>query len=92
MTRYERLKEKQRAALIVVLTFGLVNVPFLKVWRNSLFEGTSFEKNNKFLFDLLSFTVVTLLIAIPSFVLYFIVLIVVTIQLANCPDEKNFHS
>ena len=44
MTRYERLKEKQRAALIVVLTFGLVNVPFLKVWRNSLFEGTSFEK------------------------------------------------
>ena len=88
MTRYERLKEKQRAALIAVLTLGLVNVPFFQVWKNSLFEGTSFEKNNKFL---LSFTVVTILIAIPSFVFYLIMLIVVTIQLATIPNEKDLY-
>ena len=83
MTRYERLKEKQKAALIVVLTLGLIKVPFLTVWRNSLFEGTSFEQTNKFLFNLLSFTLVSLLIAIPAFFFYLIVLIVVTIQLAT---------
>ncbi|MGP1362658.1 MAG: hypothetical protein ACTTKZ_03120 [Bacteroides sp.] len=83
MTRYERLKEKQKAALIVVLTLGLIKVPFLAVWRNSLFEGTSFEQTNKFLFNLLSFTLVSLLIAIPAFFFYLIVLIVVTIQLAT---------
>ena len=91
MTRYERLKEKQRAALIAVLTLGLVNVPFFQVWKNSLFEGTSFEKNNKSLFDLLSFVVVTILIAIPSFVFYLIMLIVVTIQLATISNETDLY-
>ena len=36
MTRYEELKSKQRAALIVVLTLGLAAVPITLNWNSNI--------------------------------------------------------
>lgn len=85
MTRYEELKSKQKAAIIVVCTLGLAAVPVMLNWNNNIFEGTSFDQGplHSF-FKVLSFLFLTALVAIPSFIIYLIVLIVTTIQLSNC--------
>lgn len=85
MTRYEELKTKQKAALIVVFTLGLAAVPFVLNWKSNIFEGTSFDQGPlSFFFRLLSFLLLTALVAIPAFIIYLISLIVTTIQLSNC--------
>ena len=85
MTRYEELKSKQKAAIIVVCTFGLAAVPVMLNWNSNIFEGTSFDQGPLHgFFKVLSFLFLTALVAIPSFIIYMIVLIVTTIQLSNC--------
>ena len=85
MTRYEELKSKQRAALIVVLTLGLAAVPLSLNWNSNIFEGTSFDQGPMSLFfKILSFLMLTALVAIPALVIYLIVLIVTSIQLIKC--------
>ncbi len=85
MTRYEELKSKQKAAIIVVCTFGLAAVPVMLNWNSNIFEGTSFDQGPLHgFFKVLSFLFFTALVAIPSFIIYLIVLIVTTIQLSNC--------
>lgn len=85
MTRYEELKSKQRAALIVVCTGGLAAVPIALNWRSNIFAGTSFDTGAfHFIFKVLSFLILTALCAIPAFIIYLIALIVTTIQLSNC--------
>lgn len=85
MTRYEELKTKQKAALIVVFTLGLAAVPFVLNWKSNIFEGTSFDQGPlSFFFRLLSFLLLTALVAIPAFIIYLISLVVTTIQLSNC--------
>lgn len=85
MTRYEELKAKQKAALIVVCTGGLAAVPIALNWRSNIFEGTSFGQGPmSFFFKVLSFLLLTAIVAIPSFIIYLVSLIVTTIQLSNC--------
>lgn len=85
MTRYEELKSKQKAAIIVVCTLGLAAVPVMLNWNSNIFEGTSFDQGPLHdFFKVLSFLLLTALVAIPSFIIYLIVLIVTTIQLSNC--------
>lgn len=84
MTRYEELKSKQKAALIVVCTLGLAAVPIMLNWDNNIFEGTSFDQGPLHgIFKVLSFVFLTALVAIPSFVIYLIALIVTSVQLSN---------
>lgn len=84
MTRYEELKSKQKAALIVVCTLGLAAVPFMLNWNSNIFEGTSFDEGPlRGIFKILSFLLLTALVAIPSFVIYLVSLIVTTVQLSN---------
>ena len=60
MTRYEELKSKQRAALIVVCTGGLAAVPIALNWRSNIFAGTSFDIGAfHFIFKVLSFLILT---------------------------------
>lgn len=84
MSHYEELKSKQRAALIVVLTLGLVAVPIALNWNSNIFEGTSFDQGAfHFVCKIVSFLFLIVLFAIPAFFIYMITLIVTTIQLSN---------
>lgn len=84
MTRYEELKSKQKAALIVVCTLGLAAVPFILSWKSNIFEGTSLDYGLlHILLKFFSWLILTAIVAIPSFCIYLISLIVTTIQLSN---------
>lgn len=84
MNQYEQLKARQTAALIVVLTCGIAAVPLLLNCKSNIFEGTSFDKGPLHLLcRVVSFLLLTALMAIPAFIIYLIVLIVTTIQLLN---------
>ena len=84
MTRYEELKSKQKAALIVVLTLGLAAVPITLNWNSNVFEGTSFDKGPlHILFKIISFIFLTALFAIPAFIIYFFALIITTAELSS---------
>lgn len=85
MTRYEELRSKQKAAILVVCTLGLAAVPVALNWNSNIFEGTSFNQGPLHLFfKILSFLLLTAIIAIPAFFIYLIVLIVTIVQLSNC--------
>lgn len=82
MTRYEELKSKQKAALIVVFTLGLAAVPIMLNWKSNIFAGTSFDQGPLHLFfKILSFIILTTLFAVPAFVIYLITLIITTIEI-----------
>ena len=84
MDQYEQLKARQTAALIVVLTFGIAAVPLVLNWKSNSFEGTSFDQGPlHILCRVVSFLLLTALMAIPAFFIYLIVFIVTTIQLFN---------
>lgn len=84
MTRYEELKAKQKAALIVVFTLGLAAVPIALNWNSNIFKGTTFDQGPMHIvFKILSFLFLTALFAIPAFFIYLITLIITTIQLFN---------
>ena len=83
MTRYEELKSKQKAALIVVFTLGLAAVPIALNWNSNIFEGTTIDQGPMHIAcKVTSFLLLTALCAIPAF-FYLIMLIVTSIQLAN---------
>lgn len=83
MTPTEHLKSKQRAALIVVLTLGLAAVPIVHNAQTNLFEGCSFDQGRMHIVcRLFSFLFLTALCAIPTFVVYLVILIVTTIKLS----------
>lgn len=84
MDRYEQLKSRQRAALIVVCTLGLAAVPIVLNWNSNIFAGTSFgEGPLSLFFRVLSFLLLTVIFAVPAFVIYLITLIVTTIELSQ---------
>ena len=84
MTRYEQLKQRQKAAIIVVCTLGLAAVPIVLNWNSNIFAGTSFAQGPLALFfKLLSFLLLTAVFAVPAFFAYLITLIVTTIELSN---------
>lgn len=84
MTRYEQLKQRQKAALIVVCTLGLAAVPIVLNWNSNIFAGTSFGQGPLALFfKVLSFLLLTAVFAIPAFIVYLITLIVTTVELSH---------
>lgn len=84
MDRYEQLKSRQRAALIVVCTLGLAAVPVVLNWNSNIFAGTTFgEGPLSLFFRVLSFLLLTVIFAVPAFVIYLITLIVTTVELSQ---------
>ena len=84
MNRYEELKTKQKAAVIVVCTLGLAAVPIALNWNSNIFAGTSFAQGSMSLvFKVLSFLLLTVLCAVPAFVIYLITLIITSIELSH---------
>lgn len=79
--------EKRKKAIIGVVTLGLAGVAivgFGKTWDSNLFQGTSFDKGEmSFFFKLLSFCFVSVLIAVPFFIVSLIKLIYYSIMLAG---------
>ena len=87
MTRYEELKSKQKAALIVVCTLGLAAVPIVLNWNSNIFAGTSFGQGPLALFfKVLSFLILTALFAVPAFFIYLITFIITSIELSHYND------
>ena len=84
MNRYEELKAKQKAALIVVLTLGLAAVPIKLNWNSNIFEGTTCDAGPlHIIFKIVSFLFLTAVFAIPAFVIYLFTLLITTIQISN---------
>lgn len=84
MDRYEQLKARQKAAIIVVCTLGLAAAPIALNWRSNIFEGISIDNGPvSFILKVLSFLVLTALFAIPAFIIYLISLIITTVELIN---------
>lgn len=79
-------KQKQKAALIGVLTLGLAGLSIIgadQIRKSNIFAGTSFDKDGiGFVLKLLSFTLISVIIAIPFFLISVVQLIYFTIKLA----------
>lgn len=87
MGRYEQLKARQKAAIIVVCTLGLVAAPIALNWRSNIFEGISIDNGPvNFILKVVSCLLLTVLFAIPAFLIYLITLIITTIELSNYRD------
>lgn len=79
-------QQKRKAALIGVLTLGLAGVFLIGVgetWRGNIFEGTSFNQGPfTFVLKIISFCFLSLLIAVPYFIISIIKLIYYSFLLA----------
>ena len=80
-------QQKRKAALIGVLTLGLAGLSLVGVgetWRSNIFAGTSFGQGPMgFVFKIISFCFLSVLLAVPFFVISFIKLIYYSIILAK---------
>lgn len=80
-------KQKQKAALLGVLTLGLAGLSLIGVgetWRSNIFAGTSMDRGGVgFVLKILSFVLLSALVAIPFFVISLIQLIYYTIVLST---------
>ncbi|MCL2289100.1 MAG: hypothetical protein FWC34_00115 [Bacteroidetes bacterium] len=89
MTLLEELKYKRKGSLIVVCTLGLAGAFQIQsigdIWRSNVFEDTSVSKNEglSFIFKCVSFVLLTLLLAIPMFVIHFLKLIYYQIEISK---------
>lgn len=79
-------QQKRKAALIGVLTLGLAGLSLVGVgetWRSNIFAGTSFGQGPlEFFFKILSFCFLSVLMAVPFFIISFFKLIYYSILLA----------
>jgi hypothetical protein len=82
MTTLEELRMHRQAALIVVCTLGLAAVPVALNWNSNIFAGASLDNGGLgFVLKIVSFLLLTILCAIPAFIIYFIKLIYCQIQI-----------
>ena len=85
---YQRLvyKQKRKAALIGVLTLGLAGLAIVGVgetWHSNIFAGTSFDQGGLgFVMKMISFMLLSVIVAIPFFILSLIQLIYYSIKLS----------
>lgn len=85
----QMMKHKRKAALIVVLTLGLAGVyqlqTFGQIWSSNIFAGTSLSSNEGvgFILKIISFMFLTVLLAIPMFVIHFFKLIYYQMRLSK---------
>lgn len=79
-------QQKRKAALIGVLTLGLAGLSLVGVgetWRSNIFAETSFgEGPLGFVFKIISFCFLSVLMAVPCFIISFFKLIYYSIKLA----------
>ena len=79
-------QHKRKAALIGVLTLGLAGLTVVGmggIWRNNIFEGMSFYQGPlKGFFKVLSFCFLSVLMAVPFFIISIFKLIYYNIILA----------
>ncbi len=79
-------KQKRKAALIGILTLGLAGYSLIGVgetWRSNIFAGTSFDQGGVgFIMKILSFLILTVLMAMPFFIISVIQFIYYSILLA----------
>ncbi|MBD5211449.1 MAG: hypothetical protein HDS77_09375 [Bacteroidales bacterium] len=88
IAEYLKCKQKRKAAIIGVCTFGLAGLSLMGVgntWRSNIFAGTSFSANAGigFVLKCFSFFLLTALIAIPYFIYSVFALIYYSIRLSN---------
>ncbi|MBR1889194.1 MAG: DUF4339 domain-containing protein [Alloprevotella sp.] len=80
-------KQKRKAALIGVLTLGLAGLAIIGVgetWRSNIFAGTSFDQGGLgFVMKIISFMIVSVIVAIPFFIISLIQLIYYSIKLSS---------
>lgn len=80
-------QQKRKAALIGVLTLGLAGLAVVGVgetWRSNIFAGTSFDHGGVgFVMKLLSFVLLSALVAIPFFIISLIQLLYYSIKLSS---------
>ena len=90
-THYDDLllkyKQKRKAALIGVLTLGLAGLSVIGIgetWRNNIFRGTSMDQGGVgFVLKIISFCLLSVLIAIPVFIISLIQLIYYSIKISS---------
>ena len=79
-------QQKRKGALIGVLTLGLSGLALVGmgwIWRNNLFEGMSFAQGSmKGIFKILSFFIMSVIVAIPFFFISLFKLIYYSILLS----------
>ena len=84
METLEELQMHRQAALIVVCTLGLAAVPIALNWKSNLFAGTSLDSGGLgFVLKIVSFLLLTVVCAIPAFIIYLIKLIYCQIQISR---------
>lgn len=80
-------KQKRKAALIGVLTLGLAGLAIIGVgetWRSNIFAGTSFDQGGiGFVMKIISFMIVSVIVAVPFFIISLIQLIYYSIKLSS---------
>lgn len=80
-------KQKIKAALIGVFTLGLAGLAIIgvgDVWRSNIFAGTSFDQSGLgFVMKMISFMLLSVIVAIPFFVISLIQLIYYSIKLSS---------
>ena len=80
-------KQKRKAALIGVLTLGLAGLAIIGVgetWRSNIFAGTSFDQGEMgFVMKIISFMIVSVIVAVPFFIISLIQLIYYSIKLSS---------
>lgn len=93
---YEQLliyEQKRKAALIGVLTLGLAGLSVVGVgetWRGNIFRGTSMDNGGVgFVLKILSFCLLSVVIAIPVFIISLIQLIYYSIKISSL--KSNAH-
>ena len=83
---YVIYKQKRKSALIGVLSLGFAGLALFgmgNIWRNNVFEGMSFAQGEmKGFFKILSFCMISVIVAVPFFIISFYKLIYYTILLA----------
>jgi hypothetical protein len=93
MIRLEELKIKRKAALIGVCTLGLAGLVYIGVgntWRGNIFQGTSLSRNEgvEFVLKIVSFILLSALLAIPFFFVSLIQFIYYQIQI-NKEEQRQ---
>lgn len=80
-------KQKRKAALIGVLTLGLAGLSVMGVsnaWNSNIFAGTSLDQGGVgFVMKIISFLIVSVMLAIPFFIISLVRLIYYQIKLSS---------
>ncbi|MDR0542604.1 MAG: DUF4339 domain-containing protein [Dysgonamonadaceae bacterium] len=98
MTRLEEYKHKRKAALIGVCTLGLAGLAYVGVgntWRGNIFQGASLSQNEGlgFILKILSFMLLSVLLAIPFFIISLIQLIYYSIKISELEGlQQQYHN